>query len=115
MDRSLLGFFFYLNYKRIDKEREAYISIAATLIFTIGLFYTILKLPDDIIDKIPNAVFTSFYGILVYVAYKKFLSNEIDSRLKDGNLKASNWAVTAITILGLAINLIIILGLALNH
>jgi len=109
------GILFYLNYKRIDKGKEANISIGLTLVFTIALFYTILKLPEDIIDKIPNAVFTSIYGLLVYFAYRKFLSKEIEARFDAGDAKASNWTVAAITILGLAINLIIILGLAFNE
>lgn len=108
------GILFYLNYKRIDKEKESYISIGLTLIFTVALFYTLLRLPEDILDKIPNAVFTSIYGLFVYFAYRRFLSKEINARFDTGDAKASNWTVAAITLLGLAINLIIILGLAWN-
>lgn len=109
------GILFYLNYKRINKQKEAYISLAVTLIFTIGLFYTLIKLPDEVIDKLPNAVVTGFYGILVYVLYNRLLAKEINQLLTEGNIKASNWTVAGMTLLGLGLNLLIILGIAINE
>lgn len=109
------GILFYLNYKRINKDKEAYISLAATLIFTIGLFYTLIKLPDEIIDKLPNAVVTGFYGVLVYILYNRFLSKEINQLLTEGHTKASNWTVAGMTLFGLILNLIIILAIAFTQ
>jgi hypothetical protein len=109
------GILFYLNYKRINKDKEAYISLASTFIFTFGLFYTLIKLPDEVIDRIPNAVFTAFYGIIVYLLYRWFLTKKINQLLADGHTKASNWMGTAMIILGLALNLLIILAFAISQ
>lgn len=109
------GILFYLNYKRIKKEKEAYIAMAATLIFTMGMFFTIFQLPEKVVDKIPDSVFSAFYGLLVYGVYKFFLSKEIEHRLNEGAEKASNWSVVAVSILGFVITLVIILGLAVNQ
>jgi len=109
------GILFYLNYKRINKDKEAYLSLAITFLFTVALFYTIIKLPTEIVDKIPNAAITGFYGMLVYFLYRRFLSKEINQLLSEGNTKANNWTVVGMIVLGICINLIIILGLAINQ
>lgn len=109
------GILFYLNYKRIGKVKESYISLALALLFTIALVYTLLNLPTEILDKIPNVIITGFYGILVYFLYRRFLSNEINQLLTEGYVKASNWSVAGLIVLGICINLIIIFGLALSQ
>ncbi len=108
------GILFFLNYKRIGKEKEAYYALAVTLIFTVALFYTVLSLPEDIIDKVPNAVFTAIYGILVYLAYRQFLAQEIDHKISEGAETSSNWAVVGYVVLGLVINIGIILAMSLS-
>lgn len=109
------GILFYLNYKRIGGDKEAYLSLAVTLIFTTALFYTIIKLPEAVISRIPNSVFTGLYGIAVYLLYHRFLSKEINQLIAEGSGKASNWSVAGMTILGLALNFFIILLLAVNQ
>lgn len=109
------GILFYLNYQRINKEKEAYISLVATLIFSIALFYTLIKLPQDIVDKIPNIAITACYGALVYFFYNRFLAKEINQKFEEGNEKASNWTVTFITILGFALTMLIIFAIAFNE
>ena len=59
------GILFYLNYKRLGKEKEAYIAIAVTLLFTVILLFTLIALPGDLLSKIPDSVFSGFYGILI--------------------------------------------------
>lgn len=109
------GILFYLNYKNIDKTKEAYITLAATLIFTAALSFTIIKLPSDILDKVPNAVFTAVYGLLVYLFYNRFLAKEVRTRFEAGHPKAGNWGVVAAIVVGLIINLAIIFGFAVNE
>ncbi|MBX2893979.1 MAG: hypothetical protein KF763_00955 [Cyclobacteriaceae bacterium] len=106
------GLLFFLNYKRLNKDKEAYISLSITLLFTVALFYTLLTLPATIVDKIPNVVITGGYGILIYFLYKRFLSSEVNKHLSEGCKRESNWSVAGFILLGVAISLLIILGLA---
>ena len=109
------GILIYRNYKNFDKEKEAYITLAATLIFTIAFFYTLLQLPEAILDKVPDAVFTAFYGVMVFVFFRKFLAANVNDALEQGAEKGSNWSVAGWTFVGLVLNLIIIFGLAYNQ
>jgi len=109
------GFLIYKNYVILGKEKEAYISLATTLLFTVVFFYIIIQLPQEIIDKIPNFVFTAFYGFLVALFFHKFMKSEVNSALETGVKKASNWSVAGLTLFGLVINLAIIFGFAVNQ
>jgi len=109
------GILFYLNYKRIDKDKEAYVALTATLIFATALFVTIIKAPAEIMDKIPNAAFNALYGLIIYFAYKKFLAKEIEEKLNAGHEKASNWTVAGVVVIGIVVSIAVIFGLAANE
>jgi len=109
------GILIYQNYKALGKDKQAYTSLAFTLIFTIAFFYVLFQLPEEIVDKIPNFAFTAFYGALVYLFFRRFMAKDVELALESGAEKRSNWSVVGITILGLALNLAIILGLAIDE
>ena len=109
------GLLIYKNYKSLGKEREALIALGLTLFFTVAFFYGLFQLPQEIVDKIPNIVFTAFYGVLVFVFFRIFMAKEVNAAFEAGAEKGSNWSVAGLTILGLALNLLIILGLALDQ
>ncbi|MDH5367569.1 MAG: hypothetical protein OEW67_11310 [Cyclobacteriaceae bacterium] len=109
------GLLIYKNYKALGKDKEAYTSLAVTLIFTIGFFFALMQMPQSVLDKIPNFVFTAFYGALVFVFFRAFLAKDVNQAFENGAKKASNWTVTGLTILGFGINLAIILGLSINE
>ncbi|MEQ9376902.1 MAG: hypothetical protein RIG68_17060 [Imperialibacter sp.] len=109
------GFLIYKNYIALGKEKQAYIALASTLIFTVAFFYGIFQVPHSIIDKIPNFVFTAFYGLLVFIFFRNFMAKDVNDAFEAGAKKGSNWAVTGITILGLALNVGIIFGLAMDQ
>jgi hypothetical protein len=106
------GILIFKNFKRIGDDKRASISLAATFIFTILLFYGLMQLPDVIADKIPNLAFTALYTGIVYLVYHSFLAEKINDKIIDADNKVSNWNVAGITILGLVINLIIIFSIA---
>lgn len=109
------GILFYLNYRRLGKEKEAYASMASTLLFTVLMFYTLMNIPDEIGDKIPDALVSGFYGLVVYFSFKHFLSKEVSEKITVENPKASNWAVASVIGLGMVITIVIILAFALWH
>lgn len=106
------GLLIYKNYRALGKEKQAYIALASSLIFTILFFYIIFQLPEHIIDETPSFVFSALYGILVFIFFRKFLAKDVNEALELGAEKGSNWSVAGLTIVGLLINLAIIFGLA---
>ncbi|MBK5279747.1 MAG: hypothetical protein JJE09_12890 [Bacteroidia bacterium] len=109
------GFLIYKNYLALGKEKQAYITLASTLIFTVAFFYGMFQVPHSIVDKIPNFLFTAFYGILVFIFFRNFMAKDVNDAFEAGAQRGSNWAVTGITILGLVLNLGIIFGLAIDQ
>ncbi|MEP5612313.1 MAG: hypothetical protein ABJP45_08685 [Cyclobacteriaceae bacterium] len=109
------GILIYQNYKALGKDRQANISLATTLIFTIIFFYAMLQIPEEILDKIPNFAFSAFYGLIVFLFFRRFMAKDVTAALESGTQKRSNWSVAGITILGLVLNLGIILGLSIDQ
>ena len=109
------GLLIYHNYKALGKEKQAYITLAATLIFTITFFYILFQLPEEIVDKVPDFVFTAFYGLLVFLFFRNFLADDIEKAIEEGAEKKSNWSVAGFTILGFVINMVIIFGIAIDQ
>lgn len=109
------GILIYMNYKALSKDREAYISLGATLIFTVLLFYAIFQIPEEIIDKIPSFLFTALYGVLVYLFYHNSMAADVQQAMDAGAKKGSNWAVAGFSVLGFVLNLAIIFGLAMDQ
>ncbi len=109
------GILIYKNYLALGKEKQAYITLASTLIFTIAFFFGMFQVPQDLMDKIPSFVFTAFYGLLVFIFFRNFLAKDVNEAFEAGAKRGSNWAVTGVTILGLILNLGIIFGLAIDQ
>ncbi|MEO9474083.1 MAG: hypothetical protein ABJG41_01060 [Cyclobacteriaceae bacterium] len=109
------GLLIYKNYLALGKAKQAYTALASTLIFTIAFFYGMFQVPQDIMDKVPNFVFTAFYGILVFIFFRNFMAKDVNDAFEKGATKGSNWTVTGITIMGLVLNLGIIFGIAIDQ
>ncbi|MCG8386686.1 MAG: hypothetical protein MJA30_14145 [Cytophagales bacterium] len=109
------GLLIYKNYKTLGKDKQAYIALGSTFMFTILFFYGLLQLPQEVIDKVPSLVFTAIYGILIFIFFRIFMAKDVNAAIEAGAEKGSNWSVAGLTILGLALNLVIIVGLALDQ
>lgn len=109
------GFLIAKNYLALGKEKQAYIAIVLTLIFTVAFCFGMLQVPQDAMDKIPNFVFTAVYGVLVFIFFKKFMAKEVNDAFEAGAEKGSNWTVAGITLLGAGLNLGILFGLAMDQ
>lgn len=109
------GLLIYRNYKALGKDKEAYIALGATFVFTILFFYALLQIPQEILDKVPNILFTAFYAVLVFIFFRHFMAKDVEAAYEIGAAKASNWSVAGITIVGIILNLVIIVGLAIDQ
>ncbi len=109
------GILIYLNYKALGKDREAILSLAFTLFFSTVLFYVLFALPAETIDNIPSFFFTTFYALIVYLFFQKFMSADIKRELEKGAKKRSGWSVAGISLLGLLLSLGIMAGIAADQ
>ena len=109
------GILIFKNHFRLGDKRIAFQSLIATIIFTVLFFYLLLKIPDEVIEKVPNYVFSAFYAILVIIYFKIFLAKDVKKAFDEGTEKASNWTVAGFTILGVILNILIIFLLAMNE
>ncbi len=109
------GILIFKNHFRLGDKRIAFQSLIATIIFTVLFFYLLLKIPDEVIEKVPNYVFSAFYAILVIIYFKIFLAKDVKNAFDEGTGKASNWTVAGFTILGVILNILIIFLLAMNE
>lgn len=100
------------NYMALGKARSAYFTIVLTLLFTVIFFYGMLQVPEAILDKIPNLVFTAFYAIIVAIAFRYLLHKDVTHAFDNGASKGSNWTVAGATVMGLVLNVAIIFVLA---
>ena len=109
------GILIYKNFKRIGDDRKASLTLLLTFLFTFVLFYSLMHLPEEISDKLPNILFTSLYTGIIYIVYNRCFANKFNSRIVGSENKMSNWNVTGLTIVGLLINLIIIFAFAFSE
>ena len=109
------GILIYKNFKRIGDDRKASLTLLLTFLFTFVLFYSLMHLPEDISDKLPNILFTSLYTGIIYIVYNRYFANKFNTMIVDSENKMSNWNVTGLTIVGLLINIIIIFGFAFSE
>lgn len=106
------GILIYKNFKRIGDEKKATWALAITGIFTISIFYGIMKIPEEISGKIPDILFTTLYTFIVYTIYNNLLAEKINEYIRDDENEASNWTVAGYTVMGIVLNLIIIFAFA---
>jgi len=97
------GIMFYKNFKVLKRPKDALFSLLATFIFTVLLIVLLIKLPPEIVDKIPNFVFTAIWGIAAALLYRTFLKKDLDQLDKEEYTRTSNWAVAGYTVLGIII------------
>jgi len=103
------------NYIALGKARSAYLTIIFTFLFTVIFFYGLLQVPEVIMDKIPNLVFTAFYAVIVAIAFRFLMHKDVSQALENGASKGSNWDVAGTTVLGFILNLGIIFTLAMEQ
>ncbi|MCT4639405.1 MAG: hypothetical protein N4A72_17000 [Bacteroidales bacterium] len=109
------GILLYKNFKQLGDDKKAIWSLILTFIFTIALIYGIVKIPEEILDRIPNIAFTVLYTGVVYLIYNKYFARNINTQITDSNNKVSNWSVFGITVIGLIINVAILFTIAFSE
>ncbi|MGE0588291.1 MAG: hypothetical protein AB7O48_06925 [Cyclobacteriaceae bacterium] len=109
------GILIYQNLRRLNKEKEAYITIAATLVFTIGLIYVLSIIPESADDRVPLQIGPSLIGLAFWGVYHLLLSEPIKKEFEAGASSESNWKVAGTTALGIVLYLGIALGIGFSQ
>jgi len=107
------GILIFMNYWRLGQKEKARLTLIATLALTTVFFVVMFQLPEEILDRIPNVLFSSLYAAIVYIYFRHYMAGEIETGFNSGHQKASNWSVTGVTALGLIGTIIIIFGIAI--
>ncbi len=94
------GILIYKNLIRLGKEKEAYVTLATTLILSVGLVFALIRTPENIIDKIPNQLFPAIWGLLILAIYHVLFAHLAKKELKSKGAIESNWNVAGITVFG---------------
>lgn len=109
------GIMIYLNYKSLGKDYEANISMAITLLFSSLFFYFLVITPIEVLDQVPDLIFTSVIALISYIIYRNFMSDLVETSLSDGAQIVSNWRVAGITTLGVGVTFLIGFGFAFSQ
>ncbi|MGM0552085.1 MAG: hypothetical protein ACQESW_13485 [Bacteroidota bacterium] len=107
------GILIYKNLKRIGDDKNASLTLLATFVFTVLLFYGVMQLPEAVLDKLPNILFTSIYTGVVYLIYNQLLADRINDKIVEPENRMSNWNVTGFTVMGVITSLLIIFVFAI--
>ena len=109
------GIIFYKNFMTLNRPKDALFSLLVSFIFTVLLFVALIKLPPEVMDKVPNFVFTAFYGIITAILYRKLLKKDIENLDEEVYTRASNWAVAGYTALGIVLFLLTVFFIAISQ
>lgn len=97
------GILIYKNLMRLDKDKEAFVSLAVTLVFTVSLIYMLISLPEAFFNKIPSQIFPSIIGLLMFGLYSIVAKRATNKELNNGRLAESNFKVAGLTVVGIII------------
>lgn len=101
------GYLIYENYRNLNNQKNAKISLFLGIITTLLLFVGIFSIPDNIIDKIPNQIIPFIYTGIIYLIVKKIFGEILKKHKEDGG---RFYKTGRAVIIGIVSTLIIIAG-----
>lgn len=94
------------NCLNLDKEKQGINALMIGIISTILIFVGIFSIPEDIIDKVPNAMIPLIYTGIIYLIVEKIQGDELKLHKENNGEFYSGWKAAGIG----AVSLVIILG-----
>ena len=107
------GFLIALNLRRIDAISKAVWTLIFSLLTTALLFAALLKIPEEIIDKIPSAVIPAVYTPFVILLANKIHGIKIREALEEKENHEHWWKGLVVGLIGTVVTLAIIFGFAM--
>jgi hypothetical protein len=85
------GYLVKKNYEALDQANNANKSMILGVISSILLFAGIISIPEEIIDKIPNALIPGIYTIIIYFIVEKLQGSYLKQHKESGGQFQSAW------------------------
>ncbi|GAB4181100.1 MAG: hypothetical protein Kow00108_17700 [Calditrichia bacterium] len=94
------------NALNLKREKQALNSLLIGIVSTFLIFFGIFQIPEEIIDKIPNAIIPLIYTGIIYLIVEKIQGNDLKIHKKNNGDFYSAWRAVGIG----TISMIIITG-----
>jgi len=102
------GYLVKKNYETLEQPENAKKSFLIGIISTILIFVGIFSIPEEIIDKIPNALIPLIYTGIIYLIVEKIQGESLKIHKESGGEFYSGWKAAGVG----AISLVIIAAMA---
>lgn len=109
------GILIYSNLMKLGKDKEAYITLAGIVMFTIALFYASLKVPNDIYYHFPTQLIPTIIGAIIWGIYHFLVADIVDKQMVLVEGMESNWKVARVTIGGIILTTGILFSIAFTE
>jgi hypothetical protein len=91
------------NFKTLGNDDYAKLSLIIGVVSTILIFVGLAMVPENSIDKIPNAILPAIYTAIIYFIIEKLQGKQLEEHKKNNGVFYSNWKATGIGAICLAI------------
>lgn len=105
------GYLVKKNYQVLEQPDHARKAMIIGIISTILIFVGIFSIPEDIIDKIPNALIPLIYTGLIYLFVEKYQGESLNNHKESGGAFYSGWKAAGVGAISM---LILIAGIGLT-
>lgn len=105
------GFLVKKNYETLEQPDNARKSLIIGIVSTILIFAGIFSIPEEIIDKIPNALIPLIYTGIIYLIIERVQGESIKNHKESGGEFYSGWKAAGV---GAIAMLILAAGIALT-
>ncbi|AZQ65389.1 hypothetical protein EI427_24565 [Flammeovirga pectinis] len=102
------GILIYHNFSKLNKEKEAKLTIIITLAFSIILFSFLFLASDKILSDIPKQIIPLFYTIIISLIVERYQNKDLLEFFNNGGEKQSIWKGLGISLIGV-ISILILL------
>ena len=99
------------NFINLGRESLGRNSLIIGIITTILLFAGVLSLPEDIVDKIPNAIIPAIYTAIIAAIIERSMGNELREHKQEAGIFYSIWRAVGVG----TVCLLIIIGTILAY
>lgn len=106
------GYLVKKNYESYDQSEKGKKAFIIGIISTFVIFAGIFSIPEQIIDKIPNALIPAIYTGIIYLIVEKIQGQWLKEHKESGGEFYSGWKATGIGAIFMVILLAMIAGTA---
>lgn len=104
------GYLVKKNYEALEQPDSARKSLIIGIVSTILIFAGIFSIPEDIIDKIPNALIPLIYTGIIFLIVEKLQGESLKNHKESGGEFYTGWKAAGV---GAIAMLILLAGIAL--